>query len=450
MNKFRIGATVGGRYRVLSDIGKGGMGAVVLVFDEARRHRVALKYCKDVDTVRRRRFTREVRAMARVSSPHVITVLDDHLDHDPPFFTMPVAKCSLDAEVLALRGQPADAVEALIDACKGVEALHAKVGPHRDLKPHNLLRMPDGRVVVSDLGLAKIEPRDTTILTQTTDVLGSRMYAAPEQLAPGGSRGATAQTDVYGLGMTGYHLVAGTHPTPVDPDKVHAVVRSIIVKATQQVPTKRYGNVAEMRQDLEAGLASLKSPKDPLDLFDDQLKEIIDHLSATKKYYPHKLRGLLRTLGTLADEPSVLMDKFAEIPEALLKSAAANMPKDYTQALRHYCDALDDSVELRNYDYAEDVAGLMDRTSFLQSTDALVSALAVKATLIAAVDLHRWKAMGVLDGMLTRVTDDEVAGAVANVLREQRERFAVVSKRIEVRELHQALRRVKREVETTA
>lgn len=83
----------------------------------------------------------------------------------------------------------------------GVQAIHNANGTHRDVKPANALRMDDRRVVLSDLGLVKLDPRDTTILTQTAAFIGTRAYCAPEQLLPGGSREADARTDVYQLGV---------------------------------------------------------------------------------------------------------------------------------------------------------------------------------------------------------------------------------------------------------
>ena len=93
--------------------------------------------------------------------------------------------------------------------CLGVQAMHDSGIVHRDIKPANVLRFTGGRIAVSDLGAAKLEPRDTTVLTQTHVVVGTLAFLAPEQFLPGGSRRADFRTDIYQLGKVLYQLLTG-------------------------------------------------------------------------------------------------------------------------------------------------------------------------------------------------------------------------------------------------
>ncbi len=194
---FEIGDTIDGRYLVRDQLGNGGMGAVLRVEDQVAHETLALKYCKPGQN--RRRFAREVRLMERIQSPHVIPISGSNLDHEPPYFVMPLAERSLESDLPLLLGDEPTALEIFRQVCLGVQDLHGRGVFHRDLKPANVLRLADGRMVVCDLGLARSENRDTTVLTRSIGWIGTEAYLAPEQRQPGGSHNADARKDVYQL-----------------------------------------------------------------------------------------------------------------------------------------------------------------------------------------------------------------------------------------------------------
>ena len=171
---FDVGDTIDGRYLVRAQLGNGGMGAVLRVEDQTTHETLALKYCKPNQN--RRRFAREVRLMESIQSPYVIPISGSNLDHEPPYFVMPLAERSLETDLPSLVGDEATGLEIFRQVCLGVQDLHARGVFHRDLKPANVLRLPNGRMVVCDLGLARPENRDTTVLTRSIGWVGTEAY----------------------------------------------------------------------------------------------------------------------------------------------------------------------------------------------------------------------------------------------------------------------------------
>lgn len=445
MTDFKLGTMFGGRYRVLGELGSGGMGAVLLVLDTKTNEERALKYCTSTDATSLRRFQREVRAMKKVTHPNVVAILDDALDDSPPYFIMPLAEGSLLDEMEELSSDVEAALEAIIQVCLGVEEMHINIGPHRDLKPHNALRMSDGRVVVCDLGLAKIEPRDTTVLTKTMQRLGSLAYSAPEQFLPGGSRNADHITDVYQIGATAYHLFTGVLPMPLDADRLPLVLKRIVRTATQSERTKRYPSVAELREDFQQHLDALKSPLAPHEELDKLLQKATE-LLATDKYRKSNIQAILDVVCALRNTPHELVEQFDRIPDRILKIAAKKLPGSFTSVLQAYCDSLDDTVGGQNWSYADRVADKMYRRIFMKTEDPSVRVCSARACLIAAVRLNRYDAMDTFGAMLQQVETKREAVLMLDMLRQEKDRYAMVANRVEARDLHLVLRRFRNEV----
>ena len=244
---FQPSDVIDKRFKVVKGIGGGGMGRVMLVEDlHSANLQVALKYCLPGDQEMTRRFAREVRIMAGIQNPNVMPVLFSALDHDPPYFTMPLGKNSIADELGILSKDEPKALEAFKQICLGVQAIHRAGGTHRDIKPPNAMRMSSGEIVVSDLGLAKLDPRDTTILTQSNVFMGTEAYSAPEQRVLRGTREADARTDVYQLGKLLYELLTGCLPVAMDLNAVPVGLAYIIRKATRDSPGDRYPSVAHL------------------------------------------------------------------------------------------------------------------------------------------------------------------------------------------------------------
>jgi protein kinase-like protein len=201
-----------GPYRIIREIGRGGMGVVYEAEDTRLRRSVALKALPSeytTDPVRRERLTREARAAAALAHPSIATIFAlDELD-GALYLVSELVRGETLREELARAPIAADRLLAtLIDLASGLAAAHDAGIVHRDFKPENIVRCTDGRVKILDFGLARAaasEPR----LTQTGLALGTPGYMPPEQLT---GQDVDARADVFAFGVVAWELATGAHP----------------------------------------------------------------------------------------------------------------------------------------------------------------------------------------------------------------------------------------------
>ncbi|MFI1357005.1 protein kinase [Streptomyces sp. NPDC020898] len=210
------GLLLAGRYRLVDVIGSGGMGRVWRAHDELLHRAVAIKeltaalYVSESDqAILLARTRAEARAAARINHPAVVT-LHDVLEHDGrPWIVMELVEGnSLADEVKdAGRVEPREAARVGLWVLRALRAAHAAGVLHRDVKPGNVLLSPDGRVLLTDFGIAQVD--GDTAITRTGEIVGSVDYLAPERLRgedPGPS------SDLWALGATLYTAVEGRSP----------------------------------------------------------------------------------------------------------------------------------------------------------------------------------------------------------------------------------------------
>jgi len=211
----RRGEVLAGTYRLLDRIGAGGMGEVYAAEHARLGRRVAVKILRSDDyQAARGRFHREVKAIARLESEYVVNVMDcGEADDGMPFLVMDLLRgedlrCLLKRDIQLPIPR---AVNLILDACRGVAAVHDAGLVHRDLKPGNLFvtRRSTGEdwCKILDFGVAKL---DTSSWTAEGAVVGTIRYMAPEQLRDGASAGPSV--DVYALGAILYECLSGTPP----------------------------------------------------------------------------------------------------------------------------------------------------------------------------------------------------------------------------------------------
>ena len=201
---FSAGDMFADRYRMITCIGRGGMGAVWRADDVILETPVALKVIRAASPSARRRILQEVRLARQITHAAVCRVFDVGEAGDIGFFSMEVVRGQDLAALLKHTGRlPSERVVLIAhQLCAGLAAAHAQGVLHRDLKPANVLIDLDGRVRITDFGIAVT--RDAT--TPHT-MIGTPGYMAPEQLVPGAV--LSDRTDVYALGLVLYELVTG-------------------------------------------------------------------------------------------------------------------------------------------------------------------------------------------------------------------------------------------------
>ncbi|MEM7414750.1 MAG: serine/threonine-protein kinase [Gemmatimonadota bacterium] len=279
-----------GRFEVLDLLGRGGMGTVYRAAraDGAYEQEVALKVVRSgrIEEGARRRFVRERDILARLVHPSIATLLDGGVDDaGRPFLAMELVDGLPITEYAETRGLDVRARVALaVQVAEGVDHAHRNLVVHRDLKPSNILVTRDGSVKLLDFGIARLlaEDADGDAHTRTGHLLLTPAYAAPEQI-----RGAAVTTavDVFAIGAVLYELLAGRRPhgdvggswsevqrvldtEPPPPSRVDGLDRAlrrafegdldtIVLKAMQKDPERRYGSARALAEDLERYLRGL-------------------------------------------------------------------------------------------------------------------------------------------------------------------------------------------------
>ncbi len=227
---FALQHAVAGRYSLIEEIGRGGMGVVFKARDLALDRPVAIKLLPPALAAsddRRRRFLREARTAAALSHPHIVPIHSVEEHDGLVFFVMSLVEGeSLGQRVRREGALPVgEALRVVQEVAWALAHAHARGVVHRDVKPDNILLDRDGdRVMVTDFGIAYTVGRDTPV---EGVALGTPAYMSPEQ---GAGEEATAQSDLYALGVTAWMTVSGRPPFP-GPDAMSYLVQHASVPA---------------------------------------------------------------------------------------------------------------------------------------------------------------------------------------------------------------------------
>ena len=328
-----------GRFVTRGLIGRGGMGSVLRVERPTTGGRWRSKYCH-LAGAEQKRFEREVRIMERVRHPHVVPIVFANLEHSPPYFVMPLAEGSLLGELDRFKDDEPLALEVFGQICAGIQALHASGIIHRDIKPANVLRFAGGRIAVSDFGLAKLDTRDSTILTQTGAFYGTFAYSAPEQHLPAGTREADVRTDVCQLGKMLYHMLTGKSPVLIEQDALPRGLAHIVQRATSAHPEDRYQTLGEL---LDA-LRYYALAKDPARNLREALENRVLQAEDLLRRHEYKAENLRAILGLLLQldrhGPRTIIELFDRLPRALLPVLASEFAGEFLPPLRAYAGAI--------------------------------------------------------------------------------------------------------------
>ncbi len=209
------GAVLQNRYRVTRELGTGGMGAVYEAVDLRLDTTVALKQTFSTDDRLRRQFEQEARLLAQLHHPCLPRVSDYFSENGRAFLVMQFISGPDLAQILSQQPGPFPRNQVIAWADQLLDALvylHERDRQiiHRDIKPHNLKVMPNGRIALLDFGLAKTHATDHSTTNSSHSIFGyTRRYSPPEQIR---DLGTTPQSDIYALGATLYHLLTGVKP----------------------------------------------------------------------------------------------------------------------------------------------------------------------------------------------------------------------------------------------
>ncbi|WP_206308339.1 serine/threonine-protein kinase [Streptomyces sp. A1277] len=204
---------VAGRYRLISAIGRGGMGEVWRATDEVLGRAVAVKLLlgEHADESATARFRLEAQTAARLSHPHLVAVFDFGAWEDRLFLVMELVEGRSLADLLLAQERlgPEQAARIAGQAAAGLAAAHRQGIVHRDIKPGNLMLDGEGTVKIGDFGIAQFVDDPSAALTTTGHIVGTSLYLAPERAL---GRTADAASDMYSLGCVIYQLLLGQPP----------------------------------------------------------------------------------------------------------------------------------------------------------------------------------------------------------------------------------------------
>jgi serine/threonine-protein kinase len=282
MSDFEPGAVIDGRYRVLSRIGSGGMADVYLAEDELLTRQVAVKvlqhrFVEDQEFVER--FRREASSAAGLSHPNVVAIFDRGSWNGTYYIAMEYLQGRSLKRLVREHGalDPEAAMDITIQVLLAASFAHRRGVVHRDIKPHNVILSDEGRVTVTDFGIARAGASD---MTHTGSIMGTAQYLSPEQAQ---GQPVSAASDIYAIGVLLFELLTGRVPfdgesavaialqhlssEPPAPSSVNPAVPSVldpvVLRALAKDPADRYRDAREFIDALEGARSAVVAAKVP-------------------------------------------------------------------------------------------------------------------------------------------------------------------------------------------
>ena len=324
------GQLIDNRYKIIRSIGEGGMANVYLAYDTILEREVAVKILRgDLadDEKFVRRFQREANAASSLKHPNIVEMYDVGEDEGKYFIVMEFINGKTLKSLIKKRGALtlSEVIDIMLQLTSAVACAHDSYIIHRDIKPQNVMILEDGRVKITDFGIAMA--LNSNELTQTNSVMGSVHYLPPEQANGSGS---TIKSDIYSLGILMFELLTGKlpfkgenaveiaikqmkEPIPsvidINPN-IPQSVENIILRACAKNPRNRYDSAAEMYEDI-------KTAQDPLRFEEKRL---------VYRYPEHELEDtkIMPDLSKLTTTREEKNEEVVEIDEEEVKSKKIN------------------------------------------------------------------------------------------------------------------------------
>ena len=273
------GSKINDRYQIIKTLGEGGMANVYLAHDTILDRNVAVKVLRgDLANDEKfvRRFQREALSASSLSHPNIVEMYDVGEDDGKYFIVMEYVEGTTLKNLIKRRGTLTlpEVIDIMLQLSSGLACAHESYIIHRDIKPQNVMILDDGRVKITDFGIAMAI--NSNELTQTNSVMGSVHYLPPEQA---NGTGATIKSDIYSLGILMYELLIGKLPFKGDSaveiaikqmkdpipsvceinEQIPQSIENIILKACAKNPKNRYESSNHMHDDLKVALSVEKA-----------------------------------------------------------------------------------------------------------------------------------------------------------------------------------------------
>lgn len=272
------GQLIDDRYKIIKSIGEGGMANVYLAYDTILEREVAVKILRGdlaEDDKFVRRFQREANSASSLKHPNIVEVYDVGEDDGKYFIVMEYINGKTLKSLIKKRGTLTleEVIDIMLQLTSAVACAHDSYIIHRDIKPQNVMILEDGRVKITDFGIAMA--LNNNELTQTNSVMGSVHYLPPEQANGSGS---TTKSDIYSLGILMFELLTGKLPfkgenaveiaikqmretipsvKSMDP-AIPQSIENVVLKACAKNPKNRYNAVREMYEDIKTSLDPIR------------------------------------------------------------------------------------------------------------------------------------------------------------------------------------------------
>ena len=381
------------KYRNLVSIGRGGFGEVWKCLRETDGQEFAKKKLIVNDPSAKERFQKEVRILAKLDHPNIISIIARHLKEEPLWYAMPLYSHSLDSEITKLLDD-LPRIQKLFGAIlDGMEYAHAEGVLHRDLKPANVLMNNDDDVVITDFGLGRIIDSESTRLISTGEWMGSVFYMSPEQLRD--TKSADERSDIFSLGRILYELFTGPLTSAIqDTTSLDPAIAQIINRATRPDPDDRFQSVSDLKKAWNAVVNASDSLSDY-----ERIKEIVAALTAARDPSESDTSELLQILGRYLDDNDLLHDTLMAIPaEAIALMAEENLP-----LVRGIVGRFVEHITSQGWSFSyTDSIGNQCRRVFELIDDPPIRAELLFCIVEVGVSHHRWRVMTVAKQLFER------------------------------------------------
>ncbi|MGF3198325.1 serine/threonine-protein kinase [Streptomyces diastaticus] len=407
--------SVGRRFELGAEIDGGGFAVVFGARDleAGDDDQVAVKvlqqtHALDVETVAR--FERELRLMSTFGHANVMKLLASGKDEDLGlWYAMPLARGVLSDEVGSVM-KAEDVAAVMRDICAGLAYIHSQGILHRDLKPGNVLRTPDGVWAIADFGLARVV-EESGLLTSTFDGFGTRFYVAPEQWRD--AKHVDERADIYSAGKIMQALLTGG--TPVDDVVPAGPLRGVIQRAISQDRSQRHASATELLAAIESAVAP--APTGRWETAEEKAGRLRPRLKAGRVVDEAALDEFVRWADEVDFSDDEDMGEFSWALSALPSDSVEwwwqQNPAGFTGIFQAFASCLEGSFDFGMCDILADFA----RRAVVATGDAIILREAVRGLAHLGTKHNRWHVRDVAVNVLQKIRTPEDAVAALEGLR---------------------------------